>query len=247
MSTLLSRASGLLAHGLACHVADDLSLHHVNDHLGNVGSVVTDALKVFCYISEADRPGDVFGVLQHIEEKLVEYLLVQVVHEVVGLAYAQGEVSVLCHKGIQAVLEHLLGRLGHARDVDVRLEGRLIKQLDPSFAYVYSEVAHALEVGDDLDRGRDEAEIAARGLPDGDEPDALLLDLHVEIVSDGITVDNLDSEVPVTLDQGPDGFLDGILNEPAHLEYPLLELFEVLFFLPGHWLYSFNNIISRSE
>src|SRR3990170_5163513 len=146
----------LLGRSHAFHVADDLPFDHIDDHLGDVGGVVRDALQVFGNIGNSNRPRDVFRVLKHVEEQFVEYLVVQVVHKIVTLAHIEGEVRVFCDECIEAVLEHLLGRLGHTRDVNVRFERGFVQELDGSLADINGQVSHALEVGDDLDGRGDE-------------------------------------------------------------------------------------------
>ena len=159
-----------------------------------------------------------FGSWSMIHEQFVEYLLVQVVHKVVRLADLHGEVSVLGHKGIKAVLEHFLGRFGHARDVDIGFERRFVEQLHGALADVHGQVSHALQVGDDLDGCGHEPQIASRRLPDGEETDALFLDLDVEVIDDGVAVDHLERQVPVPIHQRLDGFPDRVLDGPSHLE-----------------------------
>ena len=215
-------------------MADDLAFHEVYHHFSDVRGVVCDALDVLGNIGDAHGAGDGLGVLEHEEEQLIEYLVVQIVHEVIVLAHAEGEVRVPGHEGVEAVFEHALGGIGHARDVDIGLERRLVVQLNGALADVHGQVPHALQVGDDLDGRGDEPEIAARRLPEGEHADAVVLDLHIEGVDRAIAVDDGDRQGVVALHQGLDGFPDGVFHQASHLEHAFFKGLDVLLFLLGH-------------
>ena len=74
--------------------------------------------------------GMVLRVLHHEGQQLAEDLLVERVDLVVLAAHPPGQLGVAGHEGVEALLHHPLGLLGHARQVDVGLELRLLVQLE---------------------------------------------------------------------------------------------------------------------
>ena len=102
-------------------------------------------------------------------KQLPEDLLLEGVDLVVLRAHPARELGVPRHEGVQALLHHALGALRHPREVDERLELGLTVQLEDALGDVHRLIADALEVGDDLHGGGDEAEIARRGLVEGEE------------------------------------------------------------------------------
>ena len=90
-------------------------------------------------------------------------------------------------EGVEAAAEHVDGDFGHARDVDVGLQRRLVREHDGDFGDALGVVAHALEVDDDVQYCQDAcAGRRAMRLLRSEELEALLLglvalavDLHV--------------------------------------------------------------------
>ena len=84
----------------------------------------------------------------------------------------------------------LLRDLGEPRQVDVRLERRLLIQHLDRLGDVDRRVAHALEVGGDLHRRDQEAEVAGRRLLQRQHPVAGVVDLLLELVDLGVGADH---------------------------------------------------------
>ena len=93
--------------------------------------------------------------------------------------------------------------VGHARDVDERLELRLAVQLEGALADVHGHVADALQVGGDLEAGGDEAQIARRRLVQGQQAEAELVDLDVHAVDGVVALDGHVGELVVAVDRAP--------------------------------------------
>ena len=77
-------------------------------------------------------------------------------------------------------------------------------------------VADALQVGDDLDDGDDEPQVAGRGLAPRQHARALLVDLDLEGVHVVVGLRDLGGEVRVALEQGRQAVRHLALDEPAH-------------------------------
>ena len=114
-----------------------------------------------------------------------------------------------------------------ARDVDVGLERWLGCQLDGALGDVRGEVADALEVGDDLEGGGDEAQVARRGLAQGEQLEREVVDLDVEPVDRVVALDRDARERAIALGEAAHRLGDLILDEPAHLQQARAELAEL--------------------
>jgi hypothetical protein len=97
-----------------------------------------------------------------------EELAVELVDGVVGAADVERQVGVLADERVERPVQHGAHEVRHQRQVDhrlrLRLDRRLGVELERALRDVRRHVADALEVGRDLERGRDEAEVARRGL-----------------------------------------------------------------------------------
>ena len=165
---------------------------------------------------EADGAGDRPRIGHHEREQLAEDLLLERVHGGILAADLAGQRGVAGHEGIQALLDHALGPIGHDGQVDVGLELRLVVELERALGDVHLLVADALEVGDDLHGGRDEAHVAGRRLVEGQQLHALLVDLDVVGVHPGVAVDDLLGQDAIALQQRPHHAADLVLDQPAH-------------------------------
>ena len=117
--------------------------------------------------------------------------------------------------------------LRHARDVDERLQLRLFVELDGALAEIDRDVTDALEVGRDLQAGRDEAQVLRRRLMEGEEADAEIVDIDVHAVHVVVALDRHTAEGIVALDETAHGVLDLLLDESAHLEDLQVQLFQL--------------------
>src|SRR5262249_10594425 len=148
-------------------VADVARLHQEDHVLRDVGGVVGDALQV-----AADQDGgggglDGGGGGHHVGQQDAEGRVLEAVHLGVGGEHLPGQRGVAPHEAVQAVPGHALGDLGHAGQVDDRLEGRVGQHPDRVLRDVDRLVADALEVGVDLHGGGDEAEVGGHRLLQG--------------------------------------------------------------------------------
>ena len=167
-------------------------------------------------------------------KQLAEDLLLERVHLGVLAAHPPGQLGVAGHEGVQALLHHPLRPLGHARQVDVGLELRLLVQLQGPLGDVDRLVADPLQVGHDLHGGGDEAQVAGGRLVEGQQLHALLIHFHVVGVHLAVAVDDLLGQHAVTLEQRGHDAPDLLLDQPAHGQQGLLERLELLVEVPLH-------------
>ena len=79
--------------------------------------------------------------------------------------------------------------VGHARHVDPRLQRRVLREVDRALADVHREVADALEVGDHLQRERDEAQVGGHRLALREDHEAQLVGLDLGAIDLLVGVD----------------------------------------------------------
>jgi hypothetical protein len=81
-------------------------------------------------------------------------------------------------------------------------------------------VAHALQVGGDLGKGHQHAQVARRGLAAADDGGQLVVDLHLHGIHALFQRGDLLHGLQVELGQGKDGLADLALADPAQLHHP---------------------------
>ena len=89
-------------------------------------------------------------------------------------------------------------------------------------------IADALEIGDGLDDGDDDPQIPGRGRAHREDAAALLVDRHLHAVDLVVVGGDRLAEAAVALDQGGDRLVELLLDEPAHLQHLVADLFQVL-------------------
>jgi len=192
--------------------------------------ITISAMLVAILGDEEEPHGPAHGgrVLDHVGEQLPEELLVELVDRVVREADAERQLGVLAHEGVEAPAEHVARHVGHARDVDVGLDRQLAGELDGPLGDVSRHVADALQVGGDLERRGDEAEVARRGLAEREQLEREVVDLDVEAVHGVVALDGGARERLVALNEGLHRPPDLLLHQPAHLEHRGAQLAELL-------------------
>ena len=141
---------------------------------------------------------------------------------------AWASVDVAADERVERVAEHVLRDLRHPRDVDQFLDRRMLQVAGHGFGDVDRQIADAFEVGVDLDRGDDGAQVDGHRLVQRQQLEAAVVDLDVQLVDRRVADQHLFDERVVAIDQGAHGRPRPVLGEAAHLEQPCLELFELV-------------------
>ena len=182
-----------------------------------VGGVVADALEVLGDRLQARGAEDVARVLHHVGEQLAEDLRVVGVDDLVARdAPAARARRRAATKASSASCSISCDLARHVGQVDVRLERRLVVQLEHALADVDAEVADALEVGHQLERDGDEAQVGGDRLAARQDAQAQLVDLDLQPVDLAVDCDRLLGELAVALDERADAAVDHLLDLGAH-------------------------------
>ncbi len=126
---------------------------------------------------------------------------------------------------VKRFAQHLAGLGGHERDVDERLELRLVGEVLRDLGDVAGVVADALEVDDDVEHGGDGAQVRRHGLLQREQVQTVGLDEHVEVVDVVVGPQDLVRQLDVRTRQRVDGSCDGLFDQAAHAQHVLLRLF----------------------
>ena len=86
------------------------------------------------------------------------------------------------HERVERVAQHRLGDRRHARDVDQLLDRRVRRVAARRLGDVDREVADAFEIGVDLHRRDDRAQVGGHRLVERQQREAAVVDLDVERV-----------------------------------------------------------------
>ena len=130
--------------------------------------------------------------------------------------------------GVERVAQHRLGDVGHPRDVDQLLDRRVAHVAPHRLRDVDRQVADPLEVGVDLDRRDDRPQVDGHRLVQRQQLEAAAVDLDVQLVDRPVAGQHPVDHGGVAFDQPLDRRADPVLGQPAHLEQPRLELFQLL-------------------
>ena len=135
---------------------------------------------------------------------------------------------------VEGLVDHLLDVAAEVADPRVAHPPRgSPREADRGASDLLRLVAHALEVGDRLDDRDDEPEIARRGLPERDDPRALLVDLDLEAIDLVVVPDHPLADLAVEFREGGECAGDLLLDEPAHREHRRADVLELLVVLAG--------------
>ena len=105
---------------------------------------------------------------------------------------------------VQRLVQHLLDLARHVGQVDVGLQRRLAVQLQDALADVDAQIAHPLEVGHQLQRHGEEAQIGRDRLAARQDLHAVLVDVDLELVDLAVGRDRLLGERAVAIDERAD-------------------------------------------
>src|SRR6185312_17310781 len=119
-------------------------------------------------------------------------------------------------KRLQAFAYHVRGQRGHARNIHGQIDSPHLLHVAHAVADVLGGVAHALEVGVNLDDAQDEAQIAGHGLFHRQQVQRRLVDLALQTVDGDLAAADQVADGEVAHTVGLDGALNGLLGQPGY-------------------------------
>ena len=219
---------------LQARVPDVLALDEEHDVLPDVLRVVGDPFERARAPDHVEHLGDASRVFHHVGHELAHARGVLEVDRLVLARDGDRRLDVEPRERIEGLVDHLLdvpAEVAHPRVTHPprRVAGEPYR--GPSD--LLRLVPHALEVGDRLDDRDDEPKITRRGLAEGEDPRALLVDLDLEAVDLVVVPDHPLADLAVELRECGERARDLLLDEPAHREHRGADFFQLLVVLPG--------------
>ena len=129
---------------------------------------------------------------------------------------------------LQALAHHVGGQRGHARNIDGQVDDRHLLHAAHAVADALGGVAHALQVGVDLDHAQDEAQVDGHGLLHGQQVERGLVDVALQAVDGDFAAAHQVADGQIAHAIGLNGALDGLLGQPGHHQQILLQIVEAL-------------------
>ena len=180
--------------------------------------------EMFGDIAQTEAPRDVGRAFQHERQEFAEKLFVQLVHLVIPGKDSPGAVDVLRHESVQRLFEHLAGDGGHSRQIDVRLQHRLLVELPCALGDIDGFVSDALQVCNDFQGRGDKPQVDPHRLAEGQYLKTEAVDLQLDAVHLGVPADHRLGQIGIPLGQGFQAVADLLLDQAAHLKQLLFEL-----------------------
>src|ERR1041385_78340 len=136
---------------------------------GDICRVVGHALQVPGHDQRVQQVTVHAGGFAHRRIHGFKNLPVHVVHQVVALQHRLRQVDVGGQEGVERVADHADAHLRHAWNVDVQPGIGAHDQIHNALGDVHRLVAHALQVGIDLDARNDKTQVDGHGLLHGQQ------------------------------------------------------------------------------
>ncbi len=129
--------------------------------------------------------GDGVGIFHHVLGEDFVDLLVEGVHFLVARDDGARGGGIAVHKGVERGLDHVQRHAGHARQVEIEFDRRLLRQVAGALGDFRGLVADALEVLGNLHGHGDEAQVGGQRRL-GQQLDGQVVNLHLELVNDPV-------------------------------------------------------------
>jgi hypothetical protein len=204
-----------------------LAFDHEHDHLGDVGGVVGEALQAFADREQPRRLEDHAGIGHHARQELGEELRVVNIDGLVAVDDLVSFDGIAGHERIECVVHHALRGVRHARDLIVRILRAIRTELGDPLADVDPQIANALEIGDELERRGNEAQIGRDRLATCQDLQSQLVDLELQLIDVAIQLDRALRQLDAALEIGAHGEGQHLFYARAHQEHAFSQSFEL--------------------
>ena len=132
------------------------------------------------------------------------------------------------NKRLQALAHHVGGQRRHARNIDRQIDDRHLLHAAHAVADALGRVAHALQIGIDLDHAENEAQIDGHGLLHRQQVERGLVDVALQAVDGDLAAADQVADGEIAHAIGLNGALDGLLGQAGHHQQVLLQIVEAL-------------------
>ena len=209
-------------------VADVEGRHHEDDVFRHVGGVIANPFEMARDQDQVQGRLDGLGIPRHVPNQFPEHLCLQPVQLIVTIQHPSGQVHVPLDERIERIAQHALRDRGHPRNVDEFLDRGMLQIPLSRLGDVDGQIAHAFEIGVDLDRRDDRPQVDGHRLVQGEQLEAAVVDFDVQAVDRVVADEHAFDQLQVALDEGAYGEPDAVFREATHLEQPGLQDIELV-------------------
>ncbi len=160
------------------------------DHLGDIGRVVAHALQILGNEQQMRRLADARRIFHHVGDERAEQAVVEIIDRAVGLGDADRRFGIACGKGIEHVMHHPAGEIGHRREDRQRLNVAVIVDGGDAARDIFGIIADPLDDARDFQRRDDFAQIVGERGAQRDQFDREPFDFMFNLVDLAITRDH---------------------------------------------------------
>ena len=131
------------------------------------------------------------------------------------------------HQGVKALLHHRLDFLGHVSEIGRQIDLRLAGQILRTSRNIDGSIGHALQIVIHLQDGHHKAQVNGHRLIQGEDFQAILLDLDLHFIDFVIALSHLLRERGIAFDHGRDRLGNTLFNHGTHRQDFFLERFDL--------------------
>ena len=162
------------------------ALNKEEDIFGNIGGVIGDSLQIVSDENEIEgRAYRVFSPIRFLQKLPVDGVF-KLIDFVIGNEYCPGHLFVALHERIETPAHHGLNQLRHSWYVDGGLRRGTMDQRRGPFRHIDHQIAHALEVAVDFDRGCQEPQVLRDRLMQGGQTHRNLINFDVQLIDSAL-------------------------------------------------------------
>jgi hypothetical protein len=182
-------------------MARERAIGDVEDHFGHIGGVVANSLEAARDIREAKHRAQLQRITRGEPQEALHRLALELVEAGVLLDHAMRERRVVSRQRVKTVGHQ--GTSPHRHSTEYPLRGAGVRmRVGNAMGNIYRLVADALELGDELQRRDDEAQVNRRRLVQRKELDARFVDLKLQVIDVLIEGDHVPRAGRVGLEKG---------------------------------------------
>ncbi len=199
---------------------------HVVHAFGDVDTVIGGTFQILRGEKQVHTGPCVLRILFDVGNQMVALPMEQVVYRVIRLYHPLDALQIMVDKGAHGISQKRTRQVREGGKVYERTEKRVLGEAPPNLRDVYRVVADTLDIGDDLHRAANKPQIACNRRLQGNQPNAIRLNLNFELIYEVIRTDYLRGELDVLLHDSRYGVRQHGIHTHAHVQQALPELLQ---------------------
>ena len=153
---------------------------------------------------------------------------------VVASEHGLRKILIPAHQRVQAVADHCLRQLAHAREIDIGLHLRVPQNPHRRLRYIHGLIADSLQVLVDSRYRQQKPQVRRHRLLQREQPLHAVVDLDLHFVDGALFGEYGVGEILLRVQHRVNGLMNSAFGQAAHPKQPLLELFQIVFEVSFH-------------